>query len=579
MSIPYPLNNSTSPQDDPNRTSQQDAPIKPFRAAVAPKQTFSFNPVVLQSLYNDNKELNRSLIYGLAAILIIAGSIIAKTAFTYATLALIVISIFGLALVDTWSAIFLFTVYLSLEGMYKYTSNFNAVVYIMAPVMSITIFVAWRIRTRGEEMRKQSKEEVKPSVKQSLFQTNKDATELGLPRIGPWVLALIALSLLQAANPDSPSVINSLNGGVVWYIGPMSFFFIAYFVLQHRREAMGFIYTLIVSGFVVSAYAVVQFYLGKEWVDSHVPGMENMATFDYALQEGRVFESGSYRPASTASIAGGYVVASCMAMLAALCIATIPRIVTWRRILALLSTSVLMMGLAVSGVRQVVLNLCVCMPVLLGLSVRRFEDIIRIYFMMFLVAALLGVSFMTADSASGGKLAKRYGTVFTANPLDSYAQNRGGSLSNIIPGIMSRPFGIGIRRGVRGNSGGIIRGKGLGMFNNRETQWNTMQADLGVFGLICLAGFFIAALVQGGQICRSLPDPNLRSIAVVMYAIILFNFIASWGSTVLQSNYIFWTAAGILFALPRIAATERKLLMETKVTNNMSVAVPERQLA
>ncbi|MBC8138346.1 MAG: hypothetical protein H8F28_20910, partial [Fibrella sp.] len=513
MSIPFPLNNNPNvPPEDSVRASQLDAPIKPFRAAIAPKKGISIDPKVLRSLYNDNKELKRALVYGLFAVLIIAGSIIAKTGFTYATLAVIVLAIFGLALVDTWNAIFLFFVYLSLEGMYKYTSNFHPVVYIMAPILSSTIFVAWRIRTRGELERKEAK--TKTPAKPSLFQRTSGSQEVGLPRIAPWVLALIALSFLQSANPDSPGFINSMNGAIVWYIGPMAFFFIAYFALEHRREAMGFIYTVLVTGFVVSAYAVVQFYLGKEWVDSHVPGMQNMAIFNYTVGEGRAIEGGAYRPPSTAPITGGYVIVSCLAMLAALCIATMPRMVTWRRTLALLSVSVMAMALAVSGVRQVILNLCVVIPILLGLSVRRFEDTIRIYFMIFMLAALLTVSFITADIAAEGKLSRRYGSVFTGNPLENYANNRGNSLGYIPRAIAVRPFGIGIRRGTRGGAEGpgFIRGSdGVQVLNNRETQWNTIHADLGVFGLICLMGFFGTVLYQGARICRTLPDPNLRS--------------------------------------------------------------------
>ncbi len=565
MSIAYPSNNATPSRDGAGTPPAADAPIKPFRAPVAIKKSVSFDPAVIRAIYDDNKELNQVLLYGLLAVCIIAGSIIAKTGFTYATLALMFIAIFGYALVDSWRAIFLFIIYLSLEGMYKYTSNFSPAVYIIAPLLSIIIFIGWRIRSRGEAEQLQSKT-VTP-VKPSLFQSGRDDS-LALPKIAPWVFALIALSLLQTANPDSPGFINSLNGGVVWYIGPMSFFFVTFFALKHRKEAMGFVYTMLVTGVLVSGYAFLQFTLGEAWVDSHVPGMANMAKFSYGLDGGGgVYQEGAYRPASTAAIAGGYVVATCMAMLAALTVATMPQMVMWRRALALLATTVLVMGLAVSGVRQVVLNLCVGIPVLLALSVRRFEDAIRIYFMMFLIGGILGGSFMTADNAAEGKLSKRFGSVFTGNPLDNYAQNRGGSLEYMPKAIATRPLGIGIRRGTRGNAGGILGGDLL-IFNNRETQWNAVQADLGIFGIICLAGYMITALVQGLHICRTLPDPNLRSIAILMYVVILFNVIASFGSTVLQSNYMFWMVSGILFALPRIAVSERKLLMESLSKND-----------
>ncbi|MBC7807503.1 MAG: hypothetical protein H7145_15310 [Akkermansiaceae bacterium] len=485
-----------------------------------------------------------------------------------------VVAIFGLALTNTWNAILLFTVYLSLEGMYKYTSNFSQFVYIVAPLLSATIFVAWGIRTRSEAERKEANQgKADLPAKNSLFQNQSGKDEIGLPKLAPLVFALIALSFLQAANPDSPGIVNSLNGAIVWYIGPLSFFFITYYTLRHRTEAMGFIYTMVVTGFIVSAYAVIQFYLGKAWVDSHVPGMQNMASMSYALIGGvGPAEEGAYRPASTAPIAGGYVVASSLSMLAALCVATIPRMAVWRRTAALLSTTVLAMALAVSSVRLVALSLLVAIPVLLSLSARRFEDTIRIYFMIFTLGALLTTSFVVADITANGKLSRRYGSVFTSNPLSSYGKNRGGSLSYVPRAIAIRPFGIGIRRGTRG-SADMIRGKDVGILNDRETQWNSIHADLGVFGLLSLAAFFIGTLTYGLRICRTLPDRNLRSVAVLMYVIILFDVILSFGSPILQANYIFWSACGVLFALPRLAAEERKILMQSTVTSNLDSKV------
>lgn len=542
-----------------------DLPVKPFRAPVAPRKSSAIDPRVLFALYSDNKELKGALLNGLVAAGIIAGSVIAKTGFTYATLALIVLAIFGLALVDTWKAIFLFLVYLTLEGMYKYTSNFNQVVYVMAPLLSAAIFVGWRIRARNEAEQKEARDKSNPDIKDSLFQTKQGINGVGLPKMASVVLALIALSLLQAANPASPNLIGALNGGFVWYIGPMSFFFITYYALGHRREVMGFVYTVLVSGFVVTAYAVVQFYLGEEWVNSHVPGMQYMANFSYVVGEGTKAESGAFRPASTFSLAGGYTGVSCLAVLAALTVAVMPRMATWRRTLALLSVSVLTMGVLVSGVRSTLLILLVVIPTMLLASVRRFEDAIRIYLMTFLIGALLAASFVVANNAASGKLSKRFGTVLSGNPLNTYTKNRGTSLLLIPQSIAVRPFGVGIRRTTRGGAQRLTGAneEGLDVLENRETQWNAIQVDLGVFGLISVAILFVGLLVQGAIICRKMADPNLRALGGLMYTIILFHVIASFGSAVLQSNYIFWCASGILFALPRIAAAEKKLLAKS----------------
>ena len=420
MSIPFPLNNSTPSQDDSPNGSPVDAPIKPFRAPVVSKATLSYAPEVLRALYNDNKELKRALLLGLVTTGIIAGSIIAKTGFVYATLALMVVAILCFSLVDTWSAVYLFIVYLALEGMYKYTSNFNPVVYAMTPLLASTIFVSWRLRTRHDEEQKQSAENSKESAKLTSPQQNVLTQDIGLPKVAPWILALIVLGVIQAANPGAASPVNSLSGAMVWYILPMSFFFIAYYGLKHRKEAMGYLYVLLVAGFVVSAYAIVQFYLGKDWVYSHVPGMKNMIDVTVAISNGKSLEEGSYRPASTFSFAGAYVGYCCVSIVSALAVAVMPRMATWRRVLALSSVAVTTMALSISNVRLAVMTMCVLIPTLLSLSVRRFEDTIRIYFMVFVLGSLMATSFVIADGAAKGKLSSRYLGVFTSNPLSSY---------------------------------------------------------------------------------------------------------------------------------------------------------------
>jgi hypothetical protein len=349
MSIPFPLNNDNLPQDNSAGASQVAVPVKPFRTAAPRIAPPKIDPKVLRALFDDNKELKRAFLNGLVMVCIIAGSVIAKTGFTYASIGVMVLAVLGLALVDTWNAVLLFLVYLSLEGMYKYTSNFNAAVYIMAPIMSITIFVSWAIKSRGEAERKQAKEKTDEAPKPQSFVSNAKEEGIRLPSVATWIFGLIALCFLQAINPNSPGFVNSMNGAIVWYLGPMSFFFVSYFTLKRRRDAMAFVYTLLIIGFVMSAYALVQFNLGREWTYSHVPGIRNLDALEYFSREGSVIESGAFRPAATAAIAGGYVVFSSIALLSALTLSTLPKFGGWRRTLALLSITVMAMAILVSG--------------------------------------------------------------------------------------------------------------------------------------------------------------------------------------------------------------------------------------
>ncbi|RYZ75227.1 MAG: hypothetical protein EOP06_32675 [Proteobacteria bacterium] len=129
--------------------------------------------------------------------------------------------------------------------------------------------------------------------------------------------------------------------------------------------------------------------------------------------------------------------------------------------------------------------------------------------------------------------------------------------------IATRPFGIGVRRDIGVNRSAVIfQRKEFAVFNNRETQWNAAQADLGILGVFCLAAFFVEILRRGFVICRTLQDPNLRSIAGFLYGVILFTIAMSFAGPVIQGNSFFWICSGALLALPRVDAGEKKFVRE-----------------
>ncbi len=574
MLLPLSLDNSSpSPRPDSARATPSDVPIKPFRLPPPVPKRAAINIPLLRALYNDKKEVSRALVWGMMIAAIIIGSIVVKTGFTYLSLMLIFVVISAVALTDTWNAVMLFTVYLSLEGMYKYTSKFNQIVYIVAPLLATVIIIAWRLRVQNMLSASKKSAKVSPvptTSKPSVLGDAPDEPAIPLPKMSMLVAALMSLSLLQCLNPETPSIVTALQGGLVWYTAPMAFFFVSYYNLTRRKHAMGLVYMTLVVGFVSAAYALFQFNMGRSWCYSHVIGMkESVNLMSYALVGGKVGEEGAFRPVGTYAIAGGYVGVAATSLLAALCVGTMPRMLGARRVVALMSVIVTGMAIAVSSVRLSVLTLLAVTPVFLALSVRRLQDAARIYFMTFLIATLLVVSFAIADGLAHGKLTKRYKSTLQ-NPFTSYQKQRGYHFDSLYKTITIRPLGIGISRtslfAGAGNSNLTIDIHVLNNVSDRETQWNATQGDMGIFGLILNAALFVGILYFGYQICRTVKDANLRVVASLLYTYILSTIIYSFGGASLQSNYFFWICCGSILAVPRIESTERDMLERSATT-------------
>ena len=552
MSVSYPLNNNPLPPRNENMPG--DAPTKAFRGRPMPTAPVNAALARLRSLYEDRSDWNRSIIVAVLMMVIIGVSVLGKAPGTYAGLALLVISILLIAATDAWAGLLLFLVYLSLEGMFKYTTLFSTTVYAIAPCLGIYIFVTWRLATRARE----SKTVSEAPRKNDPLISQKGDQSIPLPPLAAYIFGFILLIFVQLFNPDAGGYVGAFAGSVVWYLAPISLLFVAYYSVRNSKQLTAFLYLTIGIGAVVSIYAMVQYFLGETWCYAHIVGLDSinrLAWFNVSSATG-VSESGTFRPPSTTSIAGGYVVLAQQGIIAAIVISQMDKMPINRRVLVLALGFIMAIAMAMAGVRSVILNLIFVVPITLLLTVRSFKDTIRIYFFSFFVVAVTLMVYGVANTLTDGKIGRRLGfSVF--NPFKSYQKSRGYHFTVLAEGIAARPMGIGIQRGIGNWQSAGRQGirSDLAALADRETQWNATQADMGILGILLVAGFFVAILVKGYHYSRTIKHPRLRLATIYLLSIVISTVVGSFGSPTLQSNSVF--LGDVRFASCRAAYLHR----------------------
>ena len=539
ISYPAPLEDESSPS--PPSATLPDF-IKPWRTvsggagrAAAPNRT--------RSLWNpraDAGEFNRAFAVGLALILLIVGILLGKVVFAYVALALFALAIVGTALTDVWGGMLLYIAYLSMEGMFKYTTSFNTVTYSVGPILGVALLGAWRII--------------------SLHTQRHDTVPNAMPPLSALVIAIGCTFVIGIANPEAADPLSAMASTVLWYISPLSFFFIAYFVASRTPRVTSLLYFAVAIGTVVSMYAMFQYQMGESWCYSHIAGLKSIFRVGWFTIQNGVVTKGVFRPVSTASAAGGYVGWSVWGILASLCMIVTPTQVTGRRIFGTLLIAVMGVALVITGIRVTVFVLLLTMPVVLFLQIRTLSDTIRVYLAGIGIAALLLGSFTVANLLSKGKLTARFATSFS-DPLSAYQKNRGNHVSNLVQQVLLRPLGRGPQRLAASYAQGQYANTSIGrdesVLLDSETEWNSLQLQYGVFCLMLMAAFSGIVVVRGWLICRSIEDSHLKSSAVFAYAVVISTTLTNFGGPALQENVLFWAACGVLFAMPRQQARLR----------------------
>jgi hypothetical protein len=488
----------------------------------APSQTMPFQK---------NRTGFLGIALGTALTAIIAGTVVAGPQVAFISIIPLVIAVLAFALRSPTLGICIYFGYSAIEGMYKYLSHFSQVVYAIKPVLAVMLLLIWLITLHFSKSR------------------------FRFPPLSLLIVLLAGWGFVMIFSPTGAGVASSLITLAVWYLVPIVFYIIASNAFKSAQQIETLCYVLVAVCTVVSVFAIIQYTMGQVWTDSHLPGYSEITQHNWwTLNDKGQVDQKTWSPASCTTFCGAAAIWAHIGAIVSMGLMLSPK--TPQRYKIPLAACLLLnsLGLLIIGVRLWVVVLILETILLLVMTARTREQLKRNISYLFVLGAMAGISFVIAQSVSGGMISGRYGSTL-ADPAAKFQHDRGGNMSYLPGFLLKNPLGVGYQRGLNGGTADDSSSDMSAI--NRETQFNSAAADLGTPGLLLIILLLMGVLYQGWRAFRYLNDPQLRVLGATLFVLIVGNIVASFGTPTLQGDDYFWTVAGALVALPVIQKSQR----------------------
>jgi hypothetical protein len=374
-----------------------------------------------------------------------------------------------------------------------------------------------------------------------------------LPPLSAWVLAFVALVLLEAFNPRTHGF-HAILGGFRQQLEWVPFFFFGYAIIRSKARFRALFVLLGVIAVANAFTATYQTRLSPEQVASWGPGYEQKIQGGAAVGGGRLGArtysregEGHVRPfglGSDAGFGGGVGVIALPGTLALLAIVS-----ARRRWLALLLCLAAIVSVATGLGRLQLVGALIAVGgfVLLSLSAgRRVTRPLAALFVGGAVAIPFGMWFVSIERS--GTFA-RYESIEpskTASTTTSYKTK----LLGLIPKqIAIAPFGVGLGSvGPAKGFGETTRAEKAGLGATAETQYNFVTDELGAPGLALYVGFISTLILLAMRRLPRLRDVELRIALAGVFAPLIAMFFMGFSGPLMTSAALgpyFWFAAGV----------------------------------
>lgn len=370
-----------------------------------------------------------------------------------------------------------------------------------------------------------------------------------MPPLSGWVVAFVAVVLVEALNPSTGGPLKIL-GGFRQQLEWVPFFFFGYMIMRSKAN---FRKLFLLLGVIALANGLVGAYqsgLSPAGLGSWGPGYNARLNGTGGLS-GRTYSAeGVSKPrppalGSDSGFGGGIGVVALPGLLALLSVGRVRR----RWVAALLCAGALL-GIATAASRTSVVIAVVALlsyallAVMAGLRVSR-----PLAGLVVVVALAVGVGSVLV-SANGKGIFARQETITSV----SQAESSGGAakaehLEQIPRDIAGSPLGAGL--GTGGSAGGFggsqkveIEGKGA----SAEGAYNLLVIETGVPGLLLWVGLSIEVLLLAVRRLRRVADLELRTYLVAAFAAYAALTVAGFAGPTLavapEGTYL-WFAAGV----------------------------------
>lgn len=474
-----------------------------------------------------------ALILAAIMVLTIAGTVFVSNNLAFVSIVPLALAILFFASRDSVAATAALFVFLAMEGMYKYLSLFAPAVYAIRPALILVIVLGWLLSLRAR---------------------NAKLTAAPLTAL---IVGFLLWGATEILNDHGFGLVRGLATFVLFYLSPVAFYVLGVNTVKSSRQVEIFCYVLVAVCTVVSAFAVVQFVMGLDWTKAHMPGYASALTTDwFVLNEQGAVTASSFRPASTTPIGGGGAVWANLGVITSFGLLFSPKLGPGRKAGLITCLMLNIVGLFVSGVRLYMVTgifEAVFFVLIAAGSTRNME---RTLGMLLGVGAVVAVASAGAMAISGGSLMQRYADTLS-NPLAKYSHDRGGNLVALTNLATRYPLGVGYQYGLGHSDTDIGNSADPAVqARNGETQWGAIAGDMGVPGLVLLAGLMLGCLVNGWRAFRRLRRPHTKILAATLLASLAGYFPACFGGPAMQGTIHFWYIAAILIVLPAVEKRE-----------------------
>lgn len=360
------------------------------------------------------------------------------------------------------------------------------------------------------------------------------------------MLALAAMVLVQSFNPLLASWLGAAIGAKVWLFY-LPLLFLSFTMLESRESLVRLLRLMVAIAWIPCVVGIV------EWIASMTYGYQaTMVTFygaaaQAATQEFAVFDVGGefFRIPSTFTFVAQYFGYTLAMIIPAYALTKLDASAAWRRF----ATFILWLSILasfMSGARAAYMFV----PLLLAL----------IYALEGKFAGLVGMALMlpfvllTTMFIAGIDPVKMFDLMqeLFLNYSDNIVKQ------GLLDAIAKAPLGIGT--GMNTGAARFAFDDPDG-FAGIENYYGKAVVELGIIGLVIVAGLFFVLALRGYNIHRRMSDAGLRSCSAAFLAFIItmaLNSFKGWQIDLDPINVYFWVFSGFLLKLGYLDRLQRK---------------------
>jgi hypothetical protein len=345
---------------------------------------------------------------------------------------------------------------------------------------------------------------------------------LEAPPLTAWVVAWLAVVMVQLLNPENGSVLHSV-ASLRQHIEFVPLFFIAYSIMRSRRRLRVFMMLLLVVAAVNGVVSLVQFNMSPDQLANWGPGYRDLINGEStAAPRTAVGSDGEQRtrPMALGSDMGfgGALGAIALPAAFALLVGTGGG---WRRLAPVaVAGAGAALAVATSQSRSAVVAAIVGVIAFAALATVSRQALKALA----AVVAIGLVSMFAITEIDDGGSFSRYESITPSRVFGTTVKSREGSFDSIDNYLTDFPLGAGI--GSVGPASGVIdppRFKGLGA----ENQLSFLIVEVGVLGLLLLIAFHARLVGLVVRRIRRLADGELRLLLAAVSAP-LFALLSLW---------------------------------------------------